>query len=289
MTTLTAKEFAVLKAIMGSEFGEHINMEHLLNGETKCVWSNDYAINDCSNDPSGITGKALAAVLASLNKKEFVHLQGEGEEATVTILMAGAKAMQAKIEETPVAKKTAKNKTTTAPVVEKPKRGSIENALARFHNNVSIMKNDCWEWTGPKFQSGYGGIRYDGKLWSAHRFAFKFVGENALPDKKVHRTCSDKFCVNPDHMTLGDKFTIPSAPGSRSDAPKTPAPTKPKAGKKGAKGRGFDDDTVRRIRVLGKAGAKTVDLAAHYKVSASTIRDILNGKTYKNVSEEADL
>ena len=168
-------------------------------------------------------------------------------------------------------------------MTDKSKRGTLDHAIARFHANVTKHDNGFWEWTGPKFRSGFGGIRYDGKLWSAHRFSFKFIGGNDLPNKKVHRVAgANKFCVNPDNLTLGDKFTMPSLPGTKEEAPK------PKAKK--AKGK-LTEDTVREIKVMGAAGAKAPVLATNYGVSASTIRDILKGKTWKHVTinEEEDL
>ena len=73
---LTGLEMKVLKALAFNHYGE--------GGET---WS--WATNE-STYPSGVTGKSLSGVLASLAKKGLVKPNGEGREGSIRTLEAGA-------------------------------------------------------------------------------------------------------------------------------------------------------------------------------------------------------
>lgn len=77
---LTDSETKVLKALRDNHYGE---------GE--CTWAFD--VNH-SESPSGITGKALAAVIGSLQKKGLISCEGEGRDAAIWTKPAGTEAMK---------------------------------------------------------------------------------------------------------------------------------------------------------------------------------------------------
>jgi len=72
---LTANEKAVLKAMAFNHYGEGSN-----------TWS--WAINE-SRAPSGLKGKALSGVVASLVKKGLFSVSGEGKESAIYTTEAG--------------------------------------------------------------------------------------------------------------------------------------------------------------------------------------------------------
>jgi hypothetical protein len=63
----------------------------------------------------------------------------------------------------------------------------------------------CWLWRGQVSNTGYGRIKLpdrEGRLLmqSAHRASYElFVGEIPV-DKKLVHVCSNRLCVNPDHL-----------------------------------------------------------------------------------------
>jgi hypothetical protein len=58
----------------------------------------------------------------------------------------------------------------------------------------------CWLWTGCVTQAGYGQFHWNGRVSTAHRFAYEyFVGP--IPDGlHIDHLCRNPFCVNPRHI-----------------------------------------------------------------------------------------
>ena len=74
---MTTNENAVLLAIAFNDFGD---------GPGTDIWAD--CIND-SSKPSGIEGKALSGVVASLAKKGLIYCSGKGRDAYIRITEEG--------------------------------------------------------------------------------------------------------------------------------------------------------------------------------------------------------
>ena len=66
---------------------------------------------------------------------------------------------------------------------------------------------DCWEWIGAKYPSGYGAFGWaykQGFEQRAHRFAWELFFEPIPEGWLILHKCNNRSCVNPNHLYLGN-------------------------------------------------------------------------------------
>lgn len=132
--------------------------------------------------------------------------------------------------------------------------------------------NVCWEWRGRAYRFGYGRLKINGRMLSAHRVSYVLT-YGPIPDGLyvLHR-CDNPPCTNPAHLWLGthtdnvrDSVAKDRSAGARLTAAQ-----------------------VREIRAAWAVGGTTkAALGRAYGVNYRTVADILSGDTWSHLEAAA--
>ena len=149
--------------------------------------------------------------------------------------------------------------------------------MRRFWSKVEKRGEDeCWEWQGSLDGSGYGGFRYKGKLYGAHRMSMLLDGQD-IEGMYVLHTCDNRKCVNTNHLYLGNHQDNMKDRLEREGYETLVRGVKHHNAK-------LDDDKVREIWKLINADMATELIGKMFNVSGRTIRNIRAGKIWRHVT-----
>jgi HNH endonuclease len=147
--------------------------------------------------------------------------------------------------------------------------------LERF--NLSCRKGrGCWQWIGAKSSSGYGHIRWHGKLFQAHRISkMLFDGFDIGSDGLVLHHCDNPLCVRPSHLFVG------TASDNIRDAFKKKRIRR--YGEYNSQSK-LTDHEVRLARVLYSQGEKCSALSRRFHISYPVMNKVVLGKRWLHVA-----
>lgn len=140
----------------------------------------------------------------------------------------------------------------------------------RFWAKVD-KSGECWVWTAGMY-NGYGRISVwpRGNYELAHRLSAKWAGMD-IDEKCVLHRCDTPACVNPSHLFVGTR--------QENNADRV---AKGRCAKGGCNGRArLTMELAREIRVLRSGGMSLRGLARHFGVGQGTVRQVLDGKTWR--------
>jgi len=145
----------------------------------------------------------------------------------------------------------------------------------RFWSYVNKKSDDeCWEWTGSKSKQGYGEININGKITKAHRFSWVLHHGKINGGLLVCHKCDNKKCVNPNHLFLGTYLDNNHDRDNKGRAIHQSGETHGRS-----KLTQNDVDTIRTLRI--EKHLSQYELAKMFPVTRSTIKSILDGKTWR--------
>lgn len=132
----------------------------------------------------------------------------------------------------------------------------------------------CWLWTGVVWDQkfGYGKITIKSKAYRAHRVAWMlYRGEIPKATHVLHK-CDNNFCVNPDHLYLGDQRQNNLDRDNRGKHVAL-------HGSENGNSKLTEED-ICEIRTRSESSIK---LAPEFGIDAGTVRQIRRRETWKHV------
>lgn len=129
---------------------------------------------------------------------------------------------------------------------------------------------ECWEWRGPRDLYGYGVIGHGGKTLKAHRVSWELANGPIPEGQAVCHRCDNPPCWNPSHLFSGtqqDNLRDMNQKRRGNQGERNPQ----------AK---LTAERAAEIRAL-KGQEHPRAIASRYGVSATAVRDILAGRTWR--------
>ncbi len=142
----------------------------------------------------------------------------------------------------------------------------------------------CWIWRRGRTR-GYGRVRFQGRLWLAHRLAFTaFVGPVPSGQFVCHQ-CDNPPCVNPAHLfagTVADNVCDMMKKGRVARGDRSSArlhPERVARGSRSGKAR-LSEANVMDVRTRLAAGETAAAIARSFGVHENTIGSIRRGESW---------
>lgn len=150
-----------------------------------------------------------------------------------------------------------------------------ESLIRLFFSKLLIPGDieDCWEWKGAKYPSGYGAFGWAykrGYEQRAHRFSWELYFEPIPKGFVIRHKCNNRSCSNPNHLMIG------STQDNTQDRELFGCPAK------GAK-IGNSKLTEAQVRAIFKDSRTHPVIAKDYGIYCSMVAKIKQGKSWKHL------
>jgi len=123
----------------------------------------------------------------------------------------------------------------------------------------------CWLWAGVSIRDkAY--VSIEGKCYPAHLKLYEYYNNIKVPKGKfVLRSCKNSYCVNPDHLYLGDGTETKKAHRSTWRQHLSV----------------INEEIVKKIRALREDGKRPIEIVNELDLTPSIVHSVLKGKTWK--------
>lgn len=149
-----------------------------------------------------------------------------------------------------------------------------DKSADRFWAKVD-KSGECWEWTGLRYQTGYGRTCFHGKGNSyAHRVAYELTNGPIPAGMCVMHTCDNPPCTRPDHLKLG---TVADNMADRDAKHRGYFERRPPIKGENHPRAKLTTDQVIQMRYFYNHGlARQVELSTIFGISCQTINNIVH-------------
>lgn len=152
-----------------------------------------------------------------------------------------------------------------------------------FNRDIAFWKKvtindlfECWTWNGSTTgKSGYGQMKWDGRLQVASRVAWR-IAHGVIPkDLFVLHKCDNRLCVNPNHLFLGTTQDNADDMKAKGRSPVNLGEINPSAKLK--------ESQVIEIRNRYKRGERQFALGKEYGVTRQAIWRVVHNVNWRNI------
>jgi predicted transcriptional regulator len=167
--------------------------------------------------------------------------------------------------------------------------GYDDSLLELFWSKVNVVKLDdenadidsCWEWIAGCAMDGYGRFWFDSKSINAHRFIYTCFNGPIPPKMCVCHACDNKPCVNPYHLWLGTSYE------NTHDMMNKNRLVVHKGSENGMSI--LTEGMVYEILedIYNNKYTSNKEISIKYDIHVDTIMDILNNKSWRDISQDS--
>lgn len=150
-------------------------------------------------------------------------------------------------------------------------RWKQETDLERFEKKFNIEESGCWKWAGAGRPARYGSFYFPSypfprskDMVSSHKASlYLYKGIATSSKEHVMHSCDNRFCVNPDHLSVGTHTD-----NMRDMIQK---------GRFISSSQKLNEVDVIYARQMRKSGVQVKEIAEYFKISSSQMSRLTSG------------
>lgn len=148
-----------------------------------------------------------------------------------------------------------------------------------IRDRLKQVESGCCEWQGALSKAGYGVVHVDGRLWLVHRLVWTIANGEIPEGQCVLHKCDNRRCGNVEHLFVGSR-PVNNA-DMRAKGRDVPPPVHVGEMHHSAKLTHEQVTYIRQVHQFSPGRGVKARLARRFHVSAQTITQIVNDKTWR--------